>query len=314
MNKKRLLKYPVLAAVATLAATILLPPGERQVPSLRDYPGIAGEGIIRVTTEYNSIGFFVDGDTLAGFHYELIEAFARQHRLRTDITPKMSFAKRMQGLAAGQFDVAACDIPATSELKDSFLLTHPVALDKEVLVQRKPRTPRDSALFVRSQLELAGKTLHVVKDASSMLRIRNLSREIADTIRIEETERYGPEQLIALVAHGDIDYAVCNESIARAIADSLPQVDISTDISFTQFCSWVVNRRSPALRDSLNAWLDAFKKTPAYRKLYRKYHRHDPLTVCTPSSPSSPFLPLPARFRPLPQVAGNAFGGVENTF
>ncbi len=37
---------------------------------------------------------------------------------------------------------------------------------------------------------------------------------------------------------GDIDYAVCDESIARAVTDSIPQIDINTDISFTQFYSW----------------------------------------------------------------------------
>ena len=40
-----------------------------------------------------------------------------------------------------------------------------------------------------------------------------------------------PKQLISLVAHGDIDYAVCDESIARAVADSLSQIDINTAIS-----------------------------------------------------------------------------------
>lgn len=32
-----------------------------------------------------------------------------------------------------------------------------------------------------------------------------------------------PNNLSPLVAHGDIDYAVCEESIARAAADSLPR-------------------------------------------------------------------------------------------
>ena len=55
-----------------------------------------------------------------------------------------------------------------------------------------------------------------------------------------------------MVAHGDIDYAVCDESIARAAADSIPQIDINTAISFTQFYSWAVRKQSPALLDSLN--------------------------------------------------------------
>ena len=104
-----------------------------------------------------------------------------------------------------------------------------------MLVQRKPVSEHDS-LFVKNQLDLAGRTLHVVKGSPSILRIRNLGNEIGDTIYTNEVEKYGSEQLIAMVAHGDIDYAVCDESIARAAADSLPQLDISTDISFTQFC------------------------------------------------------------------------------
>ena len=252
MNKKKLLKYLVLGIVATLIATFLLPSKEKQVTHPRDYHEIAGEGAIHVATEYNSISFFVNGDTLSGFHYELIEAFARDHSLKTVITPEMSFEKRLQGLAEGKFDVIAYDVLATSELKDSLLLTQ--------------------ALFIKNQLELAGKTLHVVKDAPSILRIRNLSHEIADTIYIKEIEKYGPEQLIAMVAHGDIDYAVCNESIARMAIDSLPQIDISTDISFTQFYSWAVSKQSPALLDSLNTWLDTFKKTQTYKKLYQKYY------------------------------------------
>ncbi len=237
----------------------------------RDYEDIAREGVLRAALEYNSLSLFVDGDTLAGFDYELIEAFARAHGWQVDIHPDMSFDKRLEGLAVGQFDVIANGIPVTSVLKDSLLLTVPLVLKKEVLVQRKDSLQADS-MFIRSQLELAGRTLHVVKGSPSILRIRNLGDEIADTIYIKEVEKYGPEQLIAMVAHGDIDYAVCDESIARAASDSMPQIDISTDISFTQFYAWAVSKQSPQLLDSLNAWLDRFKQTSAYKALYRRYY------------------------------------------
>ncbi len=111
-----------------------------------------------------------------------------------------------------------------------------------------------------------------MKGSPSILRIRNLGNEIGDTIYIKEIEKYGPEQLISLVAHGDIDYAVCDESIARAVADSLPQIDINTAISFTQFYSWAVSKQSPILLDSLNTWLDRFQQEKEYRKLYKKYY------------------------------------------
>ena len=59
----------------------------------------------------------------------------------------------------------------------------------EVLVQRKLENVPDSSLFIKSQLDLAGKTLHVVKGSPSILRIRNLGNEIGDTIYVEEIEK-----------------------------------------------------------------------------------------------------------------------------
>lgn len=256
-------------------ATFCLRPAEegKAVSRPRDYPAIAAEGILHVATEYNSVSYFMTEDTLAGFNYELIQAFARDHSLDVEITPEMAFDKCLKGLSEGTYDVIANGILATSELKDSLLLTTPIALSRQVLVQRKPRSEAEDTLFVKSLLDLAGKTIHVVKDSPYILRIHNLGDEIGDTIYIEEVEKYGAEQLIALVAHGDIDFAVCEESIAEAVADSMPQIDFSTAIGFTQFYSWAVSKQSPLLLDTLNAWIEAFKKGKEYRRIYRKYYR-----------------------------------------
>lgn len=273
MKKARLLKYIIIGVVATLIATFFWSEkndSHKSVP--RDYAEIVAEGILHVATEYNSISFYVDGDTLSGFHYELIEAFARDHGLKVEISPEMSFNEQLEGLAKGKFDAIAYSILATSELKDSLLFTSPIVLTRQMLIQRKANTPNDS-LFVKSQLDLAGKTLHVVKGSPSILRIRNLGNEIGDTIYVNEVEKYGSEQLISLVAHGDIDYAVCDENIAHAAIDSFPQLDINTAISFTQFYSWGVSKQSPILLDSLNTWLEKFRKKKEYKEIYSKYYK-----------------------------------------
>ena len=256
--KLRLFRYlvPVIIILALIFTFRYCGKQEKPLGHPRDYAAIAKEGILRVATEYNSISFYVDGDTISGFHYELIQAFARDKRLKAEITPVMSFEERLKGLSEGRYDVIAYGILATSKLKDSLLLTSPIVLNKQVLVQRKENGENDS-LYIRNQLDLARRTLHVVKGSPSILRIQNLGNEIGDTIYIKEIEKYGPEQLISLVAHGDIDYAVCDESIAQAVADSLSQIDINTAISFTQFYSWAVSKQSPVLLDSLNTWISS---------------------------------------------------------
>ena len=165
-------------------------------------------------------------------------------------------------------------LPVHERGEKRWLLTSPITLNKQVLVQRKEsgENGENDSLYIRNQLDLAGRTLHVVKGSPSILRIQNLGNEIGDTIYIKEIAKYGPEQLISMVAHGDIDYAVCDESIARTAADSIPQIDINTAISFTQFYSWAVSKQSPALLDSLNTWLDKFQKGKEYRRIYKKYY------------------------------------------
>ena len=114
-------------------------------------------------------------------------------------------------------------------------------------------------------------TLHIAQDAPTRLRIENLSREIGDTIYIKEEPDCGAEQLIILVASGVIDYAVCDESEARAIGSTYDTLDYQTDISFTQFMAWTLRRESTSLCDSLNRWIDEISHTKEYKALQEKY-------------------------------------------
>ena len=97
MTKSRLLKYAFLGITAALIATISSRKKKSRKVIRATMLEIAAEGIIHASTEYNSISFYVDDDTLSGFHYELIEAFARDHGLQAAISPEMSFNKRLEG-------------------------------------------------------------------------------------------------------------------------------------------------------------------------------------------------------------------------
>lgn len=238
--------------------------------SPRDYKEIASDGVIKAVTEYNTLSYHVAGDTLQGFDYELLHAFASTKGLKLEMTPEMSVQKRIEGVLNGQYDILAVGTAITSRQKDSLLFTHPILLGKQVLIQRKVQSPRDSN-FIHSQLDLAHKLVYVCSGSSAQLRIHNLMEEIADTIYLKEVKHYGPEQLMAMVAGGDIDYAVCDAGIAQAVIRNFPQLDISTDIGFTQFYAWAVSKHSPILLDSLNKWIDNYTHTQAYNKLYQKY-------------------------------------------
>ncbi len=272
--KKKLLRYTLLGiAVAWGIALMNTQHEEKTTYAPRDYAEIAATGVLRAVVEYNALSYHVQGDTVEGFDYELLHAFARDMGLKVEVTPEMSFEQRLEGIGTGRYDLLATGTAVTSRLKDSLLFTRPLLLDKQVLVQRKAAGTDTDSLHISNQLELAHRHLYVIKGSTALLRLHNLINEIADTIYIEEVEQYGPEQLLALVAGGDIDYAVCDESIARTLHAEFPDLDLDTDIGFTQFHAWGVNKRSTALLDSLNGWLDRFLQTKDYQRLKKKYFK-----------------------------------------
>ena len=241
--------------------------------SKHDYDEIRSEGVLHVVTEYNQTGYFVSGDTIQGFQYELCRAISEISGLEVQIFLDMSLTESFTNLKNRKYDIIARNIPVTSGIKENYLFTDPVVLSKQVLVQRSAKA-NDSIQPVRNQLDLAGKTLYIPENSPALLRIQNLRHEIGDTIYVIEESRYSSEQIIIMVASGDIDYAVCDLQIATVAAAQFPEIDIGTDISFTQLQSWAVRKESVALLDSLNNWFKIIRDQGIYDDIFKRYYKN----------------------------------------
>lgn len=235
----------------------------------RSYEEIKADGVLRIVTDYTPLSYYLDGDSLSGFDYELARMIGQRSGLAIEITPEVTLSKSIDGLEKGQYDIIARQLPVTSEIKEELAFTVPIQLNKQVLVQRKKNETGEKP--IRNQLDLAGKTLYIVSDAPTRLRINNLAREIGDTIYIQEEKTYGAEQLIMMVATGEIEFAVCDQAIARQMSKDYPQIDCDTDISFTQFQSWALRKNDSTLLDSLNKWITDIQQEDKYKKLHDSY-------------------------------------------
>lgn len=274
MKYRKLIGVYIGLLLVALATMVMLWENMNKPKELlpRDYPEIKEEGILRIVTEYNPSGYYVSGDTLEGFQYELSQAIAKLSGLEVQTHLVMSLAESFRELSDNECDIIARNIPITSDIRENYLFTEPIVLNKQVLVQRTAKANNDNQP-IRNQLDLAGKTLYIPKDSPALLRIRNLQDEIGDTIYVVEDELYSGEQLAIMVAKGDIDYAVCDQQIAHKSQEQLPEIDIETDISFTQLQSWAVRKDSPILLDSLNSWFNQIRKSGQYDKIYKKYYK-----------------------------------------
>lgn len=268
---RKLLKYIISIIVVSTVIILLFSrknPEEKFYP--RDYQGIIESGVIKAVTEYNALSYYIFKGETYGFDYEVLSAFAKEKGIKLEMTPEMSFEKRIKGVIEGRYDMIALGTATTSQLKDSILFTNPFAIGKQILIQRNDEDNR-----IDSPLGLAGKTIHIIKDSPALMRINNLMDEIGDSIYIEEITDYGPEQLLAMVSAGDIDYAVCDERTAKMYMRRFKNLDLNTNISFNQFYSWGVNRNAPILLDSINSWLERYIKTKEYKDLYNEYFKRN---------------------------------------
>lgn len=257
--------------VAILAGVIIVMFLLRQCSRSRatyagDTPG--SNDTINVAIDYSPMSLYTYDDTLGGFNYDLINALARENNLKIKFHPIVSIGKAVELLDSGVYDIVVADLPMTSDYKDRYLFTDPVYYDRQILVQRRDSNGRR----VATQLDLAGRTVTTIAGSPMVSRVANLSAEIGDTIYVAEDSVYGAEQLMMLTAAGEIDLAVINEGIARAMIKDYPDLDISTNVSFTQFQSWMLPRSNAALRDSVNSMLDRFKQSPRYQSLLDRYH------------------------------------------
>ena len=235
----------------------------------RSFEEIEADGVLRIVTDYTPLSYYLQGDSLTGFDYELARMVGQRSGLAIEITPEVNLSKSIEGLERGQYDIIARQLPVTSEIKEELAFTVPIQLNRQVLVQRKDNPSHKK--LIRYQLDLARETLYIVCDAPTRLRINNLAREIGDTIYIQEEETYGAEQLIMMVATGEIEFAVCDKAIAQQMSKDYPQLDCNTDISFTQFQSWALRKNDSILLDSLNKWITDTQQEDRYKKLYDSY-------------------------------------------
>lgn len=271
-------KKPLLTIIGIVVIVIIIGivylslRAPQQGIAARDLQEIKEEGILRVATTYNPLGYYVESDTIAGFNHSLIKLLQSTIDLRIETIVMSDIKSMTEALSNNKCDIVIANIPITNPIKDSLSFTKPITLNKLVLVQRK-QSFNDGKAPVRSLLELARCSIHVASHSPAIIRIENLAREIGDSIYYIEDKIYSNEQLAMKVSSGEIDFSVIDENTARKMSKELPEIDCETEIGFTHLEAWALRSSSPILLDSVNQWIDKIKGNREYSKIYRKYYK-----------------------------------------
>jgi len=235
-----------------------------------DFPKIKKDGILRVCGEEDLFSFFQQNDSTFGFYYEMSKAFAEKHHLKLVYFGEASLNKRLKMLEDNQCDLLTGPLPVVSDLRKQVDFTKSILESKLVLIQRKSDKLNPSDV-VRNQVNFSGKRIYICENRVYMQRLHHLAAEISDTIYIRTLMGYNSERMIAQVAAGLIDYAVCDKQVAKAYLEKYPNIDVETPVGFNQMQAWAVKPGRKALLDSLNVFITDYKKSPEFSRLIQKY-------------------------------------------
>lgn len=239
---------------------------------------IKKRGKLVVTTNYNSIEYFIYKGLPMGFHLEMLKAFSNHLGVKLELLITNDLATNAGFLAIEKCDLIACNITITKERSQAVDFTIPILQTRQVLVQRNSCYTKDTTLkntkFIRKIADLAGKTVYVQKNSVHYNQLLDIQKLINKPIHIIESDSLETEQLMELVANGSIDYTVTDENFALVNNTYFKNLDVKMFVSKQQNIAWAVRHPSDSFLVVLNKWLTKFKTSDQYQMIYDKYYRN----------------------------------------
>lgn len=252
---------------------------DRARTKLSDLDEIRERGKLVVAADYNSTSYFIYRGQPMGYQYQMLQELANYLDLRLDIQISNDLEQSFNDLNSGDIDLIAINLTVTADRKNKVAFTYPHSQTRQVLVQRMPANYKklnpvqlDDSL-IRNQLDLADKTVYVQKGSVYAERLLTLSNEIGSEINIVQVP-VESEQLVQMVARGEIDYTIADENVAMVNQTYYPILDVKTAVSFPQNLAWAVRKDSDELKDEIDNWMKDFRQTSRYAVIYNKYFRN----------------------------------------
>lgn len=223
---------------------------------------------LRVATLYSPASYFIYRDEPMGYDFSMVSALAREKGMELDLKVASSLAGALEMLDSGLVHLIAYEVPVTSEYKERVIACGPVNETTQVLVQPKADG------HISNVTELVGRDVYVEGGSKYQQRMLNLNDELGGGIRIHSVDRDTliTEDLIDMVASGEIPLTIVDSDIARINKSYFPQLDVSMPVSFPQRSSWAVGLDSQWLADSIDAWLTADKPRQENAMLLKRYY------------------------------------------
>lgn len=253
------MRNPVLALL--LAAAL---------PVAADWPEVQKSGALRVVVAADEQAemFNLKPSGEPGFEREMIEAFARLHKLELKVTTVARYDERIAVLDAGRVDVIM-GIIRTPEREKLIAFSAETMPTRRIAVNWKPRPPLASASA------LAAEKVGLLQGASSW------KAAAVDAGVAEAGIKYYPnlDALFAALGSGEVTASVMSASDLGLAKRKHAGLQAGAPVGPSTSAGWGVRKTDTALKAALDEYIGSLRKTPTWSRLMVKYFGEETLLV-----------------------------------
>ncbi|HGN1202892.1 MULTISPECIES: membrane-bound lytic murein transglycosylase MltF [Providencia] len=228
---------------------------------------IISQGELRISAVSSPLIYIDEQKQLRGFDYELAQGFASYLGVKLKITIRPTFEQIFDDLENGDADIAVAGLLYNKD-RLAKTKTGPSYLNvTQQLVYRKGTNRPKNFNEITGKLLVTAGTAH----ASTL---KELAKEYPN-LKWEETSKYNTNQILEMVADGEVDYTL-EDSIAVALQQRIhPQLAVAFDLLDDHAVTWYMRRSKENSLDA--ALLDFFNishESELLARLNEKYFSH----------------------------------------
>jgi ABC-type amino acid transport substrate-binding protein len=253
---------PLLAGAA-LAGSIAI--AASSPVSGADFAEIRATGAIRVlaATDENPEWFSSHASPRPGFEREVLEGFARLHKLRFEFVRIDHWDQAIPMLVQNKGDILA-GVNVTEARRKLIDFTGELLPARHVAVSRKPRPP------IASEAEFRAQSVAVVPDTTWAEAVARAGVASSQIVAVADV----PEALAALKS-GRATVAVVDILDFLQAHRKDPDLELGVTLGAALSSAWGVRKSDPELRRALDAYLADFRRSAGWSRILVEYFGSD---------------------------------------
>jgi membrane-bound lytic murein transglycosylase F len=208
---------------------------------------------------YHASDYFVYRGSPIGFQYDMLKIMAKDMNKQIQITVESDPENAFFSCFTNDYDLVAMDVKKNQIFVNYLNFSEPHSYSYPVLISRKGTKICDTSVNV----------LHIPDLFPVDITLVDVDH--ASKWEMVYEEHQNTEDLFELLAEKKVDFIASDYNLAVTLLPFYPSLKILGRIGSDFNREWVLNPENPNLNDSINSWLDDFKRTKQYSSLCQRY-------------------------------------------